>query len=655
MAIVYRLFHHQFDFFKNQVGSSLQVPADSITVTIFRQGARVSSSVGSGGSGVVVIPVYDPGHVGIGDTIQINAAGSTGTVGSITATSITTSSTTGALTFGVNDRVVITSPAPTAYRDDQAQQTLSPVISNATGRAECYTFERVIDYIPSGSGISPQLVTDVYGQGVVGTIEPFNIGAKFDGSVTDTLSFTKAIARAKALGKQEIIIPPGTALIDDELVLDGVAGLRVKGHGPGLSVLRITNTSKRLFYLSGSCSDVIFEDLSMEGTSGARTVPLLEDVTSSFLSLRHVRLKDGGNGIKLTGTDAVVDDLQLVGAWNGVLVNLVGATRPHLNRVRGSLGGYTTAITLDGATVGALITGCDFVHSSGNGIGLLTSHSSVSNLRVQNSRFSGGGAQGVVLVLGNSLSFENVICSDSLEGFLVSGGIDIQLIGCRALRSQNRGYHLSGGTHVRLVGCASSDANQSASTFSHCEIAGAMSDVEVLKFKFGNFAGGSGAKAVNGVLVNDGAGARVFVDGVTGAIGDVTAAYVSNNKANTRAQIYVDTHGLDTTGNQPLHSGFAFTTRHFSGNEGVPNIEGVNYITLSYSAGISITNFAGGTAGTLLFVTNIGANSITIVDGASTIQTSTGANKTLAVDRTMCFFKSSKATRNWEEIVVDGT
>jgi hypothetical protein len=660
MAISYRIYRYSPSFFKNQSGGSLQQPADSVTITIYRQGARVSSATGSGGSGAVTIPVYDPGSIGIGDTVQINAAGATGTVGSITATTIVTSSTTGALTFAANDRVIVTA-APTLYRDDQGSQVLSPVITGATGGVDFYAYESVLDWVVSGTGITTSVLSDQYGNGLGATIYPFNIGAKFDGSTTDTSSIKKAIDRAKRIGKQEIVCSPGTALIDDVIQLDAIAGLKIRGAGPGLTTWKITDTSKKAVYLTSACSDITFEDMVIEGTSGAaRATYLFDDADSTNLTLNRVRFVEGGYGIQLAGTDSTVNQVKFTGNWNGNLIRLNNATRPQISKVRSNLGNYTTAVAVDGNTVGASVDSCDFTHSSGSGVGLYSVGSGVSNLRISNSRFSGGSAlYGILIAAGNTITMSNVVCSDSYAGFVISAGTDVTMTGCKAIRSQTQGFYIpTGAGPYTMETCSSSDANQAAGASSHVEIGGGVSNVDIFGLRVGNWSAGTGAQAFYGVLVADGAGVKITVGRVTGIRTDLAGTLlVLNSKANSRNEVYVsDSLGLSSVASTtPRHAGFAFAARGFTGDETTPNVDGANYLSLQYGAGITITDFSNGSSGQLLFVTNTGANAITIADAVSKIQTSTGANVSLAVDKTFCFFKSAKSTRNWEQIVVDGT
>ncbi len=76
-------------------------------------------------------------------------------------------------------------------------------------------------------------------------------GAVGNGLTTDTTAFKSAIALLKSAGGGLLLIPPGTYLIDDDLLVD-FNGLAIEGYGINVSILKTTSASDHLININGA-------------------------------------------------------------------------------------------------------------------------------------------------------------------------------------------------------------------------------------------------------------------------------------------------------------------------------------------------------------------------------------------------------------------
>lgn len=655
MAIKYRGYKYSWQFFKNSTGASTQIPAASITILTFKQGARISGTI-TGSAGAQTIPVYDTGSIQVGDTICLDTTtGTTAVVGSITATTIVTSS--GGLLASSGTRVVCVSGALTGYVDDQLSSTAGTLITGSTGGAEAYFHEPVMDCYISGTGITTQILADYTGSGIWPVVDYF--GIKADNSNSDTQALRGAIGRAIAKGQQLIELPAGTIIIDNALTVTGATGLKIKGKGRGVTKLKMTTDGANLFTIGSGTTDFILEDLDLAGSGSARTASLICETSTnvSGTSIRRARLIDAGEGITLLGSDPTVDDVLFSGTRWVYALNINGATRAHIRALRGRFGATcTTGIIVQGAHSGLLLEGLDIGFTAGSAAALSFAGTGV-DAHVTNSRFSGGSsAPGVLLLAGNTTMLTNVISTGSSVGFYISGGTNNMLIGCQASLNQNEGYYILGSaSHTALNGCKSSDANQSNAGKYHCNIAGTISDVSIWDLEVGRFTGGS-ISAAGGVVLDDGAGTRIRVEKVYGETAGFAGDYVTNNKVATRTGIYVHGHGAanDTSGTAytPEHSGFTMVAREFSSGTTL-NVDGVNHLQLSYAAPATVTNFTGGYPGQLLYVTCVdGFSTVTFDHNTALIVCANSVDYALTSGNTAVFLKTNTTNQPWKQMVV---
>lgn len=103
------------------------------------------------------------------------------------------------------------------------------------------------EYLDSSGGTSRPLKTVFRERG----LSVKDRGALGDGLTVDTAAFVEAIALLKAAGGGVLLIPPGTYIIDDALLVS-FSGLRIVGYGHNVSILKLTSTSTNLITVSGA-------------------------------------------------------------------------------------------------------------------------------------------------------------------------------------------------------------------------------------------------------------------------------------------------------------------------------------------------------------------------------------------------------------------
>lgn len=126
-----------------------------ISVDIRKRGAIVNGAQGS-----AVINVFDPGGIVAGDTIQVNGIDSTMTVTAVTATTISVPSL-----VGVSDLDILlpTTNVPPTFKDSTGTSAkTNPLTTNANGVAFCYMKGGMYDAFVSGTGITSQIIKDIF-------------------------------------------------------------------------------------------------------------------------------------------------------------------------------------------------------------------------------------------------------------------------------------------------------------------------------------------------------------------------------------------------------------------------------------------------------------------------------------------------------------
>ena len=152
--------------FKDKSASdTAQVPASSISVAVYREGAWTNGSGSIADTATGNITVHSPGRIAAADTVKVftsNALSTaSGTVNSVTATTINITVAGGAFSWSDAERIVPTLAAEALYSDDLGVETkTNPLTTDSRGRAWGYTSKFDVDIVVSGSGITTTLFPD---------------------------------------------------------------------------------------------------------------------------------------------------------------------------------------------------------------------------------------------------------------------------------------------------------------------------------------------------------------------------------------------------------------------------------------------------------------------------------------------------------------
>lgn len=673
MAIQYELYRHDLTTLGFNAAATGLIPKSG-SAFLRRKGATVTVDGSIGGAGSATLTVSDVGTIVPGDVVQVNGAGATGTV-NLSAYTRTTLNITWAVAAAwvAGNRLTLVTPNAQLFRDPFGVLPVAQPVGfgSATGLLTVYSRVPELDVIRTVDSVL-DIIPDQAGLGGRWGLSPLDWEAKFDDSSDDEAAFENALLVAQVRGLAVLELPPGTARIGGNISINSLAGLIIRGSGKSVTKLMFTTAAAQ--WIITNSTDVVFEDLTI-GRTVAGSTHLSFISTSSRCGFRNVHFTKGSGVCLDSGTDSIFDNCSADGdSWNGGFY-LLGATRPTIRRFVGRLANSfgTPFIDIDQATKSPRITDLDVVPSdigsfsfpvvrvrnSGAGAGpndvIFTSPHLVAGTAgtprpcVEVLAPSGGGQQPF------GVTFGNAQCEDSERAFNITGGRGINISKLRSVGMTQECIYLRDGAGV--VSIDHIESSHIGTNLAHVRVAPTAFDIHIDHVKGGNFlraAAGNTAQQV--VLLEDGVGANIWVGPAISRF--VTAdsnQVVTNNKipgsGAQRAQVHVfHSQESSSTSVTADHDGVAFYERHYADNDTTPNVEGVSALTLSYGAGISITNFDVGKAGQILFVTNVGANSITMVHAAGLLEHKSGADVVLAVNESIAYYKSKKATKGWLEI-----
>lgn len=626
------LYRHDITLFKNYSGSDTRrVPAGSVTVDVYREGAEVSGpvSIANGAGGTV--QVYDPGAIVSGDTVQKNTDSSvTRTVSSITGTTVVLSTGSGALSLSQYDRLVPTNNRPKTWLVDQATSgnPSTSVASQATtdatsGTATFYTGEPVVDLITT-DGSTLTLIRDQTGVGGRSTFTPQIYGAKADGTADDQGAFEDLFEYLKQNTSGVAEIPAGNYILASGLTLTSFSGMKIRGAGIGKTFI-VGSGSGVLFDLVG-CGDVEISGMTIYKTSGTAAIIRTDaNCYRTILKDMILGMSSTGIGILDRGVDTRIADINAVnGPWNRV-IHLYTAIRPFVTRVKALWTGTLTgaALDIDSDVVSARISDCDLRPATvGTDKGIALRIASLSagsanplDIQVTSSRFSGGtGAGGLeACVIAGCDGGEFTSCSmvESLVGYSVTSCSGLNIVGGRTYLIRNDGIDINGGTGISITGHQSSNVNVGAGTANHVDIAAGVDDVSIIGLRVGRFIGGTGtATASYGVKIATGASDRIQVMGLCGVRTDLTSGWISNGSTSTDVDL---SHNLEsgTSSVSYQHIGLYGQFPMYvsiSGTTATASVKNASHVYCAHGSATAITNFTDANDGQVITVVAANGN-----------------------------------------------
>lgn len=133
------------------------LPVTGASVALYREGATINGN--QSGTSPFAITVRDKGACAGGDTVFLGTvSGTTYSVDSTAATTVTISGFAGTLNVTNGTRIVPSNTQPTLYSDDQGGATkTNPLTTNAQGLAFCYVAQGHYDVLVSGGGSTTNL------------------------------------------------------------------------------------------------------------------------------------------------------------------------------------------------------------------------------------------------------------------------------------------------------------------------------------------------------------------------------------------------------------------------------------------------------------------------------------------------------------------
>jgi len=544
MPFPYELHRQDYTLLKNATaGDSRQVAAIG-TLDIYFKGARVAA--GFTASGTLTVSVYDIGTIRVGDTVQINANASTvGTVNAApyTQTSLNITWAGPSIVAVVGDRLIISGRRPTAYKDAQGTDAFAPasqVTTGSDGSGSFYTRPRDIDVLGVVDTIA-KVFPDQPGHSQPHRLEAFDFGLLADGSSDDAPAIQQAIKYAELAGLGKVLLPPGSSRIGSTLTLPPTP-LVLEGSGRQVTSLTGIGASGTLVTMT---SDHTLQAMTITRTVDGAPGSILVGVTGSRPTLRNLLLTRGAIGISDLGTvDGFFDDIVFSGGgWESFYVGGT-TTRSHLRSLRGrytnSLPATGEAILIGTNCIGTRLDDCDVgpsAPSTVTGTALEIGGTGSTDIVVSGGKFSGGKAAATarsgVIISGTPRGVKLIGCTieASLDGYLITGGTDIQILGGTVVDMRQNGFNIDGGAHIQIIGGMSSDnnvANLADDRADHVNIAAGVDDVQILGLTVGRILIGGGIQARDGVRIEVGAGDRIQIMGLRGNIADLSNGWITN-------------------------------------------------------------------------------------------------------------------------------
>lgn len=324
--------------------------------------------------------------------------------------------------------------------------------------------------------------------GTVVDVRDFN--AKGDDSSDDTAAFIAAIAAVPAAGGS-VFVPAGTYRITAVLTLSARTNVSFFGEGMA-SVIKATTGAFTLFDLTGSCSDIAFDGLQLQG--GGSTGSTAGIGISMGASVNRLRLRDckfsgptDGTGfnksVYLVGNSVWLDNCYFERAYagsatTGYHVELAGADDVWMGgcewHCQDSLGGQArNAIITTAASSRVRVHGPRILQASAAGIDF----SNCDESSVQGGHISSCGGAGVRLDLADHSAVNGTYidaCAYGVASFQVSAGVSggcssCTVNACRIYNCTNAAVHLAGASNATPAGANVTNASITANILERCK------------------------------------------------------------------------------------------------------------------------------------------------------------------------------------------
>jgi hypothetical protein len=190
----------------------------SAFVNVYQQGATVNGA--QSGTSPLTVTVYDIGAIAASGVVTVNTGSTVYNVTAVTETTVTLSFS-GSLSLSSGDRLV-SGAAPGLFRDAQGTvSTTNPMTTSSTGGAAAWIMGGYYDVLISKTGITTQLLQDVY---VPGANTRLNT---YPNDSAQTL-FRLDAARTATWTSADVLFAIGRAATN-EFTVDGVGGTHATG------------------------------------------------------------------------------------------------------------------------------------------------------------------------------------------------------------------------------------------------------------------------------------------------------------------------------------------------------------------------------------------------------------------------------------------
>lgn len=613
-------------------GADLRLVPKAGTIALRRKGARISAP-GSGGPGIVIIGINDPGSIVPGDTVSINGAGATGVVQGTNYTSLTLDiNWSGGVSWLAGDRLIVENGRPDAYSDPYLTSSLGPsfAFGSSNGLSSFYSQPSELDLIRT-VGSTVDIIPDQAGLGAKHSHTPLDVGMKADGTTSDTAAIQNRITYLATKGRGVIELPPGDISLTTGISISGfTGGLKIKGQGRGITRLTSSVHSFILFALSTS-SDVVFEDLSFVRAVGTPAQPAVTIAnTCSRVRFNRVTFTACGIAVQDQGTDTIYNDVYCDGSSWAKGVYLLGAVRPKIrslvSRISTSLSSTDGFVDIDGA-ISPHLDDLDIKPSAATHTGTAVRIRGVAtrDVLISNSALSGGDNSGteraaIKIEDGSGITVLGTTMEDSLNAVSISGGTgnvgNVLLASSTVVGIAEHGVVATANYNTLQISDhkSSNIGEKGANTYDHLFLdpnLGTLS-TKINGVIYGNFIRGAG----NSSRYVCNIGQLASPPDITGVYGDPstvgTAVFNVNAALDPTASI---AHNEEKNGPTERHPAVAWPV--LSSTSTTPTVTKRKVIRMT--SAVTITNFLGGRDGQTITVWNASGGTLTITDGANII------------------------------------